>query len=328
MSFTFRKIWIIAAALTLNAHSLSSQTASSDPELMSLLLAFKARIATDVEEPLSKAQQELDQNYIQALDRAQQDATLKGKLEEAESLRAEKEAVAAAGNGELTPLPPKLRELGALRKKYLDTKKTLRTAMQKKLEPLQKELTRQLEALAVKLVRSGKADAALEARQLAKNYAENPSVFEGDWQDQTQNLTPKPKNTPIVLKKREVISTVESFKPPIEIEMVAKIEGLDLRIGYAANQMIFNWEVRPNELRIDGGPADKIYTPKMGEFPMKKFAVIRWVVTEDRQTISVDGKQRFEHRGNYSSIDRPITILAHGSEVTVRSIKTRRLPSP
>lgn len=328
MCSILRKIWLVAASLTLNAFILNAQELPTDPELSALLLAFKTRVANDVQSPLSKAQEELDQSYAQALDRAQQDATLKGKLEEAEALRTEKAAVTAKTGGELPALPPKLRELAVLRKKYLDAVQALRTSMQRKLEPLQKELVRQLEALAVKMVRAGKADAALEARQLAKNYAEQPGMLDGDWQDQTKKVTPKPKNLPIVLKKGDSISTVASFKPPVEIEVVAKIEKLDLRIGYAADQLIFNWERRPDELRIDGGPADKIYTPMMGEFPQRKFAVIRWCVEKDRQTIWVDGKQRFEHKGDYSEIDRPISILAYGSEVTVQSIKTRQTATP
>lgn len=328
MHFSSRTIWALAAAITLAFHCLSAQETTADPELSSLLLAYKTKVKEDVQTPLSKAQTELDQSYTQALDRAQQDATLKGKLEEAEALRTEKAAVAAKTGSDLPALPPNVRELTALRKKYLDAVQALRTSMQRKLEPLQKELVRQLEALAVRMVRAGKGDTALEARQLAKDYAEQPGGLEGDWQDQTKKVAPKPKNLPIVLKKGDSISTLASFKPPVEIEVVAKIEKLDLRLGYAADQLIFNWERRPDELRIDGGPADKIYTPMMGEFPQKKFAVIRWSVEKDRQTIWVDGKLRFEHKGDYSEIDRPISILAYGSEVTVQSIRTRQPASP
>lgn len=328
MHFHFRKLWGYAFAIALATCCLSAQETATDPELSDLLLAYQAKVKEVVKTPLSKAQAELAQNYTQTLDRAQQDATLKGKLEEAEALRTEKAAVAANTGGDLPALPPNLREVAALRKKYLEAVQALRTSMQKKLEPLQKELVRQLEALAVRMVRAGKGDTALEARQLAKDYAEQPAVLDGEWQDQTKKVTPKPINLPIVLKKGDSVSTVASFKPPVEIEVVAKIEKLDLRLGYAADQLIFNWERRPDELRIDGGPADKIYTPMMGEFPQKKFAVIRWSVEKDRQTIFVDGKLRFEHKGDYSEIDRPISILAYGSEVTVQSLKTRQPATP
>lgn len=321
-------LWLLAAAFALNIHVMNAQTTYADAEVEALMSAFKNKVAQDVEAPWRSAQEDLGKNYIQALDRAQQDATLKGKLEYAAALRSEKEALAASTGGELPVLPPGSRELAVLRKKYLDAYQALRASTQKKIEPLQKELVRQLDALAIKLVRAGKGDAALEARQLAKEQAAQPYVFEGEWEDQTQKVTPKPKNLPIVLKKRDSISTVASFKPPVEIEVVAKVEGLDLRLGFAADQLIFNWERRSDELRIDGGPADKSYIPAMGELPQKKFAVIRWYVGKDMQTISVDGKLRFSHKGDYSAIDRPVSIMAFGSEAAVQSIKTRRPGTP
>lgn len=328
MNPTLPKISAVAVALALTLSSLSAQSTSSDPELKALLQAYKARVSKDVEQPLAASQDELSQNYIKALDSALQETTLRGKLEEATALKLEKEAVAANNAQNLPMLQPGLRELPPLRRKYLEATKGLRTTMQRRLEPLQKELVRQLDAMAVRMVRSGKADTALEARQLARNHAEQMGLLEGDWVDHTQKVTPKPKTLPIVLKKGEIVNTEASFKPPVEIEVVAKVEKLDLRLGYAADQLIFNWERRPDELRIDGGPADRIYTPMQGEFPQGKYAVIRWSVTKDRQTISVDGKQRFEHQGDYSGIDRPLSILAYGSEVTIQSIKTRRPALP
>ncbi|MCB1275970.1 hypothetical protein [Prosthecobacter sp.] len=323
-----QKTSTIAAVLALTFGSLSAQTTPSDPELKTLLFAYKARVSKDVETPLSKTQDELNQNYIKALDRLQQETTIKGKLGEASAIKAEKEAVAASGHQDLPILPTGLRELPPLRRKYLEAMQTLRTGMQRKLEPLQRELVRQLDALAIKMAHAGKSDAALEARQLARAYSENTGALEGDWEDHTQKVTPKPRGSPIVIKRRDILTTEASFKPPVEIELVAKIEDLDLRLGYAADQLIFNWERKPDELRIDGGPASKIYTPMQGEIPKDKFVVIRWTITKEKQTISVDGKQRFEHEGDYSGIDRPFSVQAFGSDATVQSIKVRRPPSP
>lgn len=292
------------------------------------MLAYKNRVSQDVELPLATAQAELNQNYVKALDAALQETTLKAKLDEAAALKMEKDAVTANRTQNLPPPAPGLRELPSLRRKYLDAAQALRTTMQRRLEPLQKQLVKELDAMAVKLARSGKTDAALEARQLAKDYSEQMGFLEGDWVDHTLKVTPKPSGLPIVLKKGESIATATSFQPPIEIEIVAKLENLDLRLGFAANQLIFNWERRPDELRIDGGPADQMYTPMQGEFPKGKFAVIRWSVAKDKQIIMVDGKKRFEHQGDYSGIDRPVSVLAFGSEATVQSIKTRRLQSP
>jgi hypothetical protein len=43
----------------------------------------------------------------------------------------------------------------------------------------------------------------------------------------------------------------------------------------------------------------------------------------------VDGQLRFEHEGDYSKIDNPVSVFpAEGSEVTVKTIKVKQLPSP
>lgn len=323
MSSTFPRISVRVLAFALSFGSLAAQSSSS-PELQAVLVEYKSRVSQQVEAPYAKAVGELSQNYIKALDRAQQETAMRGKLDEAAAFKAEKEAVAPGPAQGLPALQPGLRELPPMRRKYVDAEEALRTAMQRKLEPMQRELVRQIEVLALRMARAGRSDAALEARQMAKSYSENTGLFGAAWEDHTRKVTPKPDDLPIILKKGAKVSTEASFKPPVEIEVVAKVEGLDLRLGYAADQVIFNWETRPTELRIDGGPADKSYTPKQGEIPTGKFVVIRWFVGKDRQTISVDGAERFEHQGDYADINRQISIMAFGSEATVQSIKVRK----
>lgn len=280
--------------------------------------------------PLVQAQIDLSQSYIKALDRLQQETTLAGKLEEAAAVKAEKEAVAGSNAQDLPGLSPSLKTLPNLRRKYVESMQSLRTSTLRKLEPLQAELVRQLDALAFKLARSGRTDAALEARQLAQSHSGQKGMLmlEGDWVDHTLKVSPQAKAAPYGIKRREIVSTEASFKPPVEIELVVKIQDLDLRLGCAASQLIFNWETRPDELRIDGGPADKSYTPMQGGIPKDKFVVIRWLVEKRRQVIFVDGRQRFEHEGDYSGLDRPFSVQAFGSEATVQSIRVRRPAAP
>ena len=45
-----------------------------------------------------------------------------------------------------------------------------------------------------------------------------------------------------VLEDGDILSTPGSFKPPVEITIVAMTDSTDLRIAYAADQVIFNWE--------------------------------------------------------------------------------------
>jgi hypothetical protein len=61
---------------------------------------------------------------------------------------------------------------------------------------------------------------------------------------------------PIVLRDSDTLITGATFKPPVEITLVAKTDSTNIRVGYAANQIIFNWELHKKQLRVDGGPAN------------------------------------------------------------------------
>lgn len=133
--------------------------------------------------------------------------------------------------------------------------------------------------------------------------------------------------SPKKLKKSETATTKASFKPPVEILIEAKTDSTNLRMSYAANEVIFNWENGRNELRVGGGPANGQHKPGAGLIPTNKYVAIRWVVTPKKQSIYVDGQLRYEHAGDYSGINNPVSVFpSHGSEVTVRTIKVRQLP--
>ena len=133
--------------------------------------------------------------------------------------------------------------------------------------------------------------------------------------------------TGIQLQEDDVLQTPDHFRPPVEITIVAKTSATNLRIGYAADQVIFNWEVNGSELRVDGGPANGQHRPNMGAIPRNTYVTIRWVVTPKSQSIFVNGDLRFRHTGDYSHIDRPVSVFTHQSTVTVKSIRVTRLPT-
>jgi S1-C subfamily serine protease len=133
-------------------------------------------------------------------------------------------------------------------------------------------------------------------------------------------------DTPIRIWRDEVLMTKDSFRPPIEITIVAKTDSTNLRLGYAADQVIFNWEVDENQLRIDGGPADGQHQMNKGHIPKNEFVTIRWVVTKTQQSIYVNDDLRFQNSADYSNINKPISIFgSHGSILRVESLKTRQL---
>jgi hypothetical protein len=148
-----------------------------------------------------------------------------------------------------------------------------------------------------------------------------------DFTEYISQLTIGREGSPLKLKRGEAATTKVSFKPPVEILIEAKTHTTNLRIGYAAKQVIFNWEHIGDELRVDGGPANGKHKSGAGAIPRDKYVLIRWVVTPKKQSIYVDGQLRYEHAGDYSQIDNPVSVFgAEGSEVTVKSIKVRQLP--
>jgi hypothetical protein len=130
-----------------------------------------------------------------------------------------------------------------------------------------------------------------------------------------------------VLQDDDCLSTPATFRPPVQITIVAKTSATNLRLAYAADQVIFNWEVNGTELRVDGGPANGQHKTGMGAIAPNEDVTIRWLVTPKRQMIFVNNKLRFQHAGDYSQIDRPVSVFTHQSTVTVKSIRVRQLPS-
>jgi hypothetical protein len=112
----------------------------------------------------------------------------------------------------------------------------------------------------------------------------------------------------------------------VEITIVAKTDSTNLRLAYAADQVIFNWELDRNQIRVDGGPANGKHKQWGGAIPTGEYVTIRWVVTSTKQSIYVDSEPRYEDVDDYSNIDRPVTVFAaEGSTVTVKSIVVKRL---
>lgn len=140
-------------------------------------------------------------------------------------------------------------------------------------------------------------------------------------------LSTKRAGIPINLNGDDGISTKASFQPPVEISITAKTDSTNLRIGYAADQIIFNWEGGRQQLRVDGGPANGKHKAGAGLIPINKYVVVKWVVTTSGQRIYVDDQLRFEHNGDYSKINSPVTIFGHKSRITVKSIKVKQLPA-
>ena len=118
------------------------------------------------------------------------------------------------------------------------------------------------------------------------------------------------------------VLTSDQFTPPIAFKIVAQTDSTNIRLAYACNSMIFNWEMRNDEFRIDGGPADKRHKPGAGGIPVKQWVLIELKVMPDSMTIVIDGIERYQTHADFSKINEPLSIFpAFGSTVGVKSIK-------
>ena len=127
-----------------------------------------------------------------------------------------------------------------------------------------------------------------------------------------------------ILQGNTRLNTPEAFRPPVEITVVAKTDSTNLRLAYAADQIIFNWEMDPTQLRVDGGPANGQHQAGAGRIPVGEYVKVRWVVTATHQAVYVDGRLRFQHEGDYSQLNRHVSVFpANGSTVTVKSLKVK-----
>lgn len=130
-----------------------------------------------------------------------------------------------------------------------------------------------------------------------------------------------------ILKGDEHFNTPQAYRPPVEITVVAKTDSTNLRLAYAADQIIFNWEMNRWQLRVDGGPANGLHKDGAGHIPAGKYVTIKWVVTTTHQAIYVNGQLRYRHDGDYSQINRPVSVFpANGSTVTIKSVTVKSIP--
>lgn len=126
------------------------------------------------------------------------------------------------------------------------------------------------------------------------------------------------------MKGADKLVSPDLFRPPVEITVVAKTDSTNLRIGYAADQVIFNWEEDRDQLRVDGGPAGHRQADGAGRIPKNKYVTIKWMVTPEHQAIYVDNQLRFENCADYSQLVAPVSVFpSNGSVVTVKSIRVK-----
>jgi hypothetical protein len=130
----------------------------------------------------------------------------------------------------------------------------------------------------------------------------------------------------VILKTRDRITTPEKFKPPVAFRIVTQTAGVDFRMSYAADQIIFSWANIPSELRIDGGPANGRHKPGGGDVPKNKWVTIDLVVLPTTMTVSVDGEERQKVYADFSNINQSFSIWPSFSPLMIKSIQMTTPP--
>ena len=172
------------------------------------------------------------------------------------------------------------------------------------------------------MLKTGILIACLNVMRLSLLGEEPATQFVEHITSLTNDLGP----SPVTVKTNGRITTRERFRPPVEIVIEAKTDSTNPRLAYAADELIFNWELDRGQLRVGGGPGNGKHKLGAGLIPINQYVTVQWIVTSEKQSVSVDGKLKLEHSGDYSQIDKPISVFpSHGSEITVKSIKVRSL---
>jgi hypothetical protein len=85
--------------------------------------------------------------------------------------------------------------------------------------------------------------------------------------------------------------------------------------------VIFNWEVRPGQLRVHDPLTDRIKAvPEKGLITENEWHDVTWEIMPGWMRISVDDEVRYEGPGEYSNIEAPVGIgPCYGSVVSVES---------
>lgn len=131
-------------------------------------------------------------------------------------------------------------------------------------------------------------------------------------------------NGTLKITRESRASTTEKFKPPVAFHIIAWTDSTNIRISYAARQIIFDWELNPDELRVDGGPANGRHKKGAGFIEPATWADIELVVLPDSMTISVNGQQRYQVNADFSDVNQSFGIFTMGNAVVqVKSVTVR-----
>ncbi|MFM2089943.1 MAG: hypothetical protein RLZZ127_432 [Planctomycetota bacterium] len=127
---------------------------------------------------------------------------------------------------------------------------------------------------------------------------------------------------------RMAIVSDERIAAPCRITITAKTSRHNLRIGWLMDQLIFNWEADPGQLRMDGGPFSGMHVPGAGYLQPDRWATIVIEAQPDGMTVTVDGRRRFSGSASLTGLDGEIGFFtSRDSILTVRDVVVEPVPA-
>lgn len=279
---------------------------------------FRTALERDVLATHRNALADLNFKYLAAINRGFSTASAAGDLAAANAFDQEKQRI--QGNSPLptedpADLPAALKPLRAT---YRVTLRPLELARHNGIIGFYLRYEEVLKGLEAEWRTSSPGDARLATGRLAGLARERAAML-----NEGKELVPDGKE--IVLQGNNRFTTPESFQPPVEITIVAKTERRNLRLAYTATAMIFNWEVNPDDLRMSNDFGGARNEPTQGRIPEDTFVTIQWRVLPHMQSVSVDGKRRLLHYGDYAKLNKPVSVFTYDSKVTLKSLQVRQL---
>jgi aspartyl protease family protein len=125
----------------------------------------------------------------------------------------------------------------------------------------------------------------------------------------------------IVLQAKQHISTDRWYTPPVLFKVIAMTDSTNLRLRYGVKEIIFNWELNPSQLRIDGGIIASAHKDDAGSIPVNQYVTIELAVEPDSMTLSVNGEQRQRISANFSEVQEPLTIYTNKATLHIKSVQ-------
>jgi hypothetical protein len=114
------------------------------------------------------------------------------------------------------------------------------------------------------------------------------------------------------------LMSTQAFRSPFIIRTRAKTDGLNLRLYCGTGQIVFNWEVNPQEMRVhDPLNGQQAAIPGKGVILPNEWHALVWEIQDYGMRVLVDGQLRFQNRRDYHTLVAPAGIGPGLSKVTV-----------